>query len=161
MTPILLRKLPVLLVALLLTVTAEAADFTLPGLQGQSIRLADYRGQWVVVNFWATWCPPCLEEMPVLDEFYRQHRDSDVTVIGVNYEPLAAADIAAFIDRQFLGLDFPIAMTGGESVSGFGVRVLPTTFFIDPEGGLASRHTGTLTVDLLASKLQGLRENQQ
>lgn len=73
-------------------------NFALPDLKGQTVRLADFRGQWVIVNFWATWRTPCLLEMPELQAFHQAHHTRAV-VIGVNFEEIAASHIQPFVDR--------------------------------------------------------------
>lgn len=80
----------VLLLALIAPVGATGLDFTLPNLDGRPVRLADFRGQWTVVNFWASWCTPCLLEMPELESFHQAQRGR-AAVIGVNFENLALA----------------------------------------------------------------------
>jgi thiol-disulfide isomerase/thioredoxin len=84
-----LKQLKVILVMLLLFSVANArasVDFSMSGIDGKEYRLSDFKGKWVLVNFWATWCPPCLEEMPELEIFHSRHKDSNAVVIGVNYE---------------------------------------------------------------------------
>ncbi|MEW8429404.1 MAG: TlpA family protein disulfide reductase, partial [gamma proteobacterium symbiont of Ctena orbiculata] len=65
---------------------AETVDFELPGLDGKRYRLSDYRGKWVLVNYWATWCPSCREELPELEVFHNNHKDTDAVVLGVAME---------------------------------------------------------------------------
>ncbi|MDX1654198.1 MAG: TlpA disulfide reductase family protein, partial [Candidatus Competibacteraceae bacterium] len=92
------EKLRALWLALLLVPTlawaTQTVDFQLPGLDGQPVKLSDYRGRWVVLNFWATWCPPCLEEMPELEAF---HRSDSAVVVGVNFETVDREVLADFV----------------------------------------------------------------
>ena len=65
---------------------AEPVEYSLPDLDGKMHSLADYRGKWVIVNYWATWCPPCQEEIPDLVNFHDSHKDDDAVVLGINLE---------------------------------------------------------------------------
>ncbi len=108
-------------------------DFSLKDLDGKVHRLADYRGKWVVVNYWATWCPPCIEEMPALDEFHNKHKDTDAVVLGVNTEGTDVAKLRPFVES--LMVTYPILRDRPRQVSELGfVEVLPTTFLVSPEG---------------------------
>lgn len=135
------------------TVSAQEVHFTLPGINQQTVRLADFRGRWVVVNFWATWCTPCLLEMPELQEFY-QTQHARVAVIGVNFDDLPADKIQAFVEQ--LGLSFPIALSGGQPVRGFDIKGLPTTFLVSPTGQLSDMHLGPVNAALLTKRLDDL-----
>ncbi|HRX71451.1 MAG: TlpA family protein disulfide reductase [Candidatus Competibacteraceae bacterium] len=144
--------------ALLITtpcIHAQEAMFTLPGLDQQPIRLADFRGRWVVVNFWATWCTPCLMEMPELQAFHDANRKRSV-VIGVNFEELPLAKIRQFIED--LSVTFPIALSGGQPLSGFEVKGLPTTFLVSPQGKLVDAHLGTVNAAMLNQRIAELEK---
>lgn len=130
---------------------ARSLDFSLPGLNSQPVKLADYRGRWVIVNFWASWCSPCLLEMPELQDFYEKNRER-ATVIGVNFEDRAANDVRVFTDR--LAITFPIALSAGNPVPGFELKGLPTTFFISPDGELVDSHLGPVDAEMLTERLE-------
>ncbi len=146
-----------LLLALLITSSpptgAAGLNFTLPGLDGRPVRLADFRGQWVIVNFWASWCTPCLLEMPELESFHQNQRGRAV-VIGVNCEALAPAEIRLFVKR--LGVTFPIALSVGQRLPGFPLKGLPTTFLVSPTGAIAHTYLGVVDTTLLARRLTEL-----
>ncbi len=131
---------------------SPAPDFALPLLNGQTFRLSDQRGKWVVINFWATWCPPCRAEMPVLAALHDSPSEAaralgDVVVIAVNRDESAAA-VQAFLDE--LSLSLPAALDAGGRVSNrYGIISLPSTYFVDPEGVVRHRHIGELTTELL------------
>ncbi len=97
---------------------ADPVDFELPGLDGKTYRLADFRGKWVLVNYWATWCPPCREELPELEIFYNNHKDDDAVVIGVAMESIKLERLQKFVDKQFLS--FPILIERAGSADGTG-----------------------------------------
>jgi len=132
---------------------AQGPDFALPGVDGQPVRLADFRGRWIIVNFWATWCTPCLLEMPELQAFHEQHHER-TTVVGVNFEDIAPSEIRAFVER--LAITFPVALSGGEPLPGFELKGLPTTFLISPTGELVDTHLGTVNAAMLAERLAEL-----
>jgi thiol-disulfide isomerase/thioredoxin len=75
-------------------------------LEGRTHRLSEYRGRWVVLNFWATWCPPCLEEIPELSLFQEGYKDQGVVVIGVSLEDIGTERRKGFVDAQFI--DYPV-----------------------------------------------------
>jgi thiol-disulfide isomerase/thioredoxin len=132
---------------------APALQFTLPDLQEQPVRLTDFHGRWVVVNFWATWCAPCVEEMPELQAFHDEQRDR-AAVIGVNFESRTPDKIRAFVDE--LAITFPIVLSGGQPVPGFDLRGLPTTFLISPTGELTDTHLGLVNAAMLVERLDEL-----
>ena len=132
------------------TAGSPAPDFTLQSASGGTVSLADFRGKKVVVNFWATWCPPCRSEMPDMEQVSTE-RKNDVVVLAVNVQE-ARAPVRDFADKY--SLSFPILMdTAGEVTQGFGVQSLPTTFFIDKEGKVASFNMGALNKSAIGRKL--------
>ena len=110
----------------------SAPDLILETPDGQAMRLSDYRGQVVLINFWATWCPPCRAEMPAIQKVYDQYREQGLVVLAVNLME-TDAKVTAFADQ--IELTFPILMDRDGSVSDrYRVRSLPTTFFVDRSG---------------------------
>lgn len=133
------------------TAGTPAPDFSLQSVDGGSVSLADFRGKTLVVNFWATWCPPCRSEMPDMEQVYTERKD-DVVVLAVNVQE-ARAPVRDFADKY--RLSFPILMdTAGEVTQSFGVQSLPTTFFIDKEGKVASFNMGALNKSAIGRKLE-------
>jgi cytochrome c biogenesis protein CcmG, thiol:disulfide interchange protein DsbE len=130
-----------------------APDFTLTTLDGTQVRLSELRGRPVVLNFWATWCPPCRGEMPQLEAASRRYADQ-VAVIGVNQvEP--AGTVQAFANE--VGLTYPIPLdSSGVASRLYGVRSLPTTFFIDRDGMIRQIQVGGLTEATLADMLRSV-----
>ncbi len=111
-----------------------APDFTLDQLDGEPITFSDLRGKAVVLNLWASWCPPCQAEMPALQAAYQQDGGRGLVVLAVNTTfQDREADAAAFVENH--GLTFPVALDRDGSTSRrYLLRALPSTFFIDPDG---------------------------
>jgi peroxiredoxin len=127
---------------------SEAVDFTLPDLDGQPRSLSEFRGQWVVVNYWATWCPPCLEEMSELEIFHSRHRDGTAAVLAVNMEDIAVERLREFAETQFLS--FPILRDRPRPRTELGpVPGLPTTYLVAPDGAPVARQLGPVTAERL------------
>ncbi len=119
-----------------------APDFDLQSLDGKNMKLSDFRGKAVLLNFWATWCGPCKIEMPWFVELQKEYGPQGFQIVGVAMdEDASSEDIAKFTKE--LGVNYPILL-GKDSVgqSYGGVGVLPTTFFIDREGKLVAREFG-------------------
>lgn len=117
-----------------------APDFTLETLDGQTINLSDLHGQVVLINFWATWCLPCREEMPAIQSVYDRYRDQGFTVLAVN---LLETDVEVTEFTSELALTFPILMDRNAEVFFlYRVRGLPTTFFLDQAGVIQSLKIG-------------------
>lgn len=132
-----------LLCGCLLAVTATAKDFSFTDTQGKVQRLVDYRGKWVLVNFWATWCPPCEQETPDLVALHNAHKNSDLVVIGMALDSTRAS-VAQFATRH--KISYPLIVgsyTMAEQVGA--VEVLPTTYLFDPSGALVSFQEGMVT----------------
>ena len=120
--------------------SANAPDFTLRSVGGANVRLAEQRGQVVMVNFWATWCTPCLQEMPHLSRLYERYRASGFVLLGVNIDddPRAAADLAAK-----LGVKFPVLLDTDRRVSrAYDMSAMPATLLIDRDGRVRHIHRG-------------------
>ncbi|MET0027363.1 MAG: TlpA disulfide reductase family protein [Candidatus Thiodiazotropha sp.] len=139
------------------TVLAEPVDFELKGLDGKTYRLSDYRGKWVLVNYWATWCPPCREELPELEVFHNNHKDKDAVVLGVAMERIDPPRLKAFVDEQFLS--YPILMTEPAARTELGrIPGLPTSFLVNPKGETVARQVGPVTVEDLESFINNTSE---
>jgi thiol-disulfide isomerase/thioredoxin len=150
-----------LLLATLLTVTLAGpvqtapADFALNDLDGKTVRLSDYRGAWVVINFWASWCPPCIRELPQLVEY--QAANPEVRVIGINFEESTPAEARAFLEP--FAVNFPNLKIGSTPLEPFEpLEGLPTTTIVSPAGEIVERHMGPVTAEHL-EKL--VRQHQQ
>ena len=123
---------------------SHLVDFALPDVNGKVHRLSDHRGQWVVINFWATWCGPCMVEIPELMQFHERHKDDDAIVIGVNFEEIEIPDLVKFIDE--MGINYLVVRAGDKPVLPFEpLKGLPSTFFVDPNGEYVASHVGPVT----------------
>jgi cytochrome c biogenesis protein CcmG, thiol:disulfide interchange protein DsbE len=128
-----------------------APEFALADLDGNPLRLSDLRGRPVVVNFWASWCGPCVEEFPILQQALARHRADGLVVIGVVVRDNSEA-ARGFMTR--MGAGWPAAMDPGEDVARrFGIYAPPETFFIGADGLVAGRQIGQLTAAELDRQL--------
>jgi peroxiredoxin len=116
----------------------DAPEFTLQTLDGETVSLAGLRGQVVLVNFWATWCPPCRAEMPGFQRVYEASRDRGFTILGLSTDVGGRAPVDAFLAEH--GITYPVAMASSKVVRDFGgANMLPTSFLLDRQGRI--RHT--------------------
>ena len=141
-----MRMMRALMVASLLmfALGAAAAEFTLKDTTGHEHHLSDYRGKWVLVNFWATWCAPCLEEIPDLIALHKAHKDKDLVVIGVALDYSSTKVVLDFIKKH--AINYPIVLGTYKIASRIGeVEGLPTSYLYNPAGKLVSYQTGILT----------------
>jgi len=141
------------------TVAENAAlrrvDFTLPDLDGQPRQLSEWDGDLVLLNFWATWCPPCKKEMPMFQERYEQHADRGFTIVAVAVDELDEA--RAFVDG--FGIEFPVLIGQDDAIAvgreyGNRIGALPYTVIIDRDGFIRETHRGEVTEADLAEWLQ-------
>jgi thiol-disulfide isomerase/thioredoxin len=152
---IVVRRLWILLMALALSASAsETVDFTLPDLDGKPRALSEFRGKWVVVNYWATWCPPCLDEIPELVNFHEQYKDKDAVVVGVDFEDIALPKLRTFVEDYFMS--YPILQMKPAPKSELGViSGLPTSFLVSPEGKVVAKQTGPVTSKMIKDFIDG------
>jgi cytochrome c biogenesis protein CcmG/thiol:disulfide interchange protein DsbE len=124
----------------------EAPDFVLERLDGEGdLRLEELRGKAVVLNFWASWCNPCKEEAPFLEEVWREDRDRGLVVLGVDAKDFRR-DARAFVER--FDLTFPVVYDGpGDTLEGYGVTGFPETFVLDREGRVVDAFAGGVVSD--------------
>ena len=133
------------LVAALPKVGSLAPDFTMRTLDGDSVTLSDLRGRPVVLNFWASWCPPCRDEAPALRAFYADHRAHGLVVLGVNVTAQDTVEAAQNFVVEF-GLEYPIPLDeAGDVTDAYRVPGLPTTFLVDGDGIIRNVIMGPLS----------------
>lgn len=132
-----------------------APDFSLKDASGASVKLSDYRGKVVLLNFWATWCGPCKVEIPWFIEFQQQYKDHGFVVLGVAMDEEGWDAVKPYMtDRK---LNYRVLL-GNDSVTQLygGVDSLPTTFVIDKEGRIASAHVGLVAKNEYLGEIQSL-----
>lgn len=130
-------------------------DFELQDLSGRPVRLSDYAGKAVLINFWATWCPPCKAELPDLVELQRTHGGDRFTVIGVSLDQTGVSGVTDFVKEH--GLNFPILMGNEDVVIQYGnFRGIPTSFLLNAEHELERKYTGLVTRKMLETDLTRL-----
>lgn len=123
---------------------AGALDYRLPDLEGRMQSLNQFRGKWVIVNYWASWCSTCLKELPDLISLHRENRDKDIVVVGINFENIELDRLKAYVTRQ--SIPYPVLRSEPVPVTPLGhVPALPTTYIIDPEGKLVAGEVGIVT----------------
>lgn len=140
------RFYPMWLAGLLLALAAswvQAADFKLTDTNGKTHTLSGYKGKWVLVNYWATWCPPCLEEIPDLIALH-ENKKNNLVVIGVAMDYRNAKQVTDFAEG--LLIEYPIVLGTPQIVSQIGpLRGLPTTYLYNPEGKIVAQQVGLIT----------------
>jgi cytochrome c biogenesis protein CcmG, thiol:disulfide interchange protein DsbE len=134
-------------------VNAPAPDFQLQTLDGQSLKVSDLRGRVVLINFWATWCGPCRQEMPLLQDYLNRYGER-LAVLAVNDDE-APEPVRSFVEA--LKLHLPVLLDPGSKVTQlYRVRGFPTSVFVDPQGIIRYQHVGVLNQDTLAGYLDDL-----
>jgi peroxiredoxin len=119
---------------------SRAPDFTLKSNSGKNLKLSEFRGQVVMINFWATWCGPCRQEMPLLNRIQEQYRKAGFMLLGVNIDD--RPEVAQTMARN-LGINFPILFDSGKRVSRlYDVNAMPSTLLIDRDGKIRYIHLG-------------------
>lgn len=122
------------------------ADFTVDDMSGQRHKLSNYKGKWVLVNYWATWCPPCLEEVPDLVNLYDKYRRKNLMVIGVVFDYHDVGEVKQYVDDMLMS--YPIVLGDDAVTEQIGkMDVLPTTFIYNPQGKLVKIKRGIITRD--------------
>ncbi|GAA0498272.1 redoxin domain-containing protein [Salinibacillus aidingensis] len=133
----------------------QAPDFELTTLTGKTEKLSDYRGEPVMVNFWASWCGPCRSEMPAMQNMYEKN---DVNILAVNLttQETKRQDIPDFVDE--FQLTFPVLLdVEGETGSAYQIGSIPTSFFIDSEGIISYKHTGPLNEEQIMQQFEKMK----
>ncbi|WRP04663.1 TlpA disulfide reductase family protein [Rossellomorea aquimaris] len=119
----------------------KAIDFKLDTLSGESVTLSELKGKKVVLNFWATWCPPCKEEMPIMQEFYTKY-GKDVEILAINIDP--QYNLKEY--QKAMGLTFPILLDKDDKINNaYDILTVPTTYIINEQGIITHKQIGAIT----------------
>lgn len=133
----------------------EAPDFELPDVAGAKVKLSDFKGKVVLVNFWATWCAPCEIETPWFVEFDKKYREDGLQIIGISLDEEGVDPVKKFMERY--SIEYKIVMGDEHTAEDFGGVVgLPTSFIVDQEGKFYSMHRGLVSKDLYVEEIEGL-----
>lgn len=145
---------------MLCNTTYAEKPFTLIDITGKQHRSQDYQGKWIIVNYWATWCPPCLEEVPDLVNLYDQRKDQDLMVLGVVFEFKNIREVEKFADDMLMS--YPIVLGNDRVVAEIGsAAVLPTTYIYNPQGRLVKVKKGLITRQYIEELLAGESANNR
>ena len=140
------------------SVDQQALDFALNDLGGKSIKLSDLHGHPVVINFWATWCPPCRQEVPALQAAYQRYQASGVVLLGLDLRE-DASTVQKFVAPY--GVTYPLLLDqSGAIASQYQVAGIPTTIVVDSDGVIRARHVGPMTEDQFAQYIDPLIASQ-
>ncbi|MGY6553469.1 MAG: TlpA family protein disulfide reductase [Wenzhouxiangella sp.] len=145
-----IRCVSALLLLCLFAATARAGEpieVELPSLNGETVRLSDFRGDWVVLNYWATWCAPCREEIPDFSRMHEAH--DDITVLGLAFEDTDPEDFVRFLEQYPASYPILLVDTFDPPESLGAPRALPTTFLVNREGVKVNTWLGHITSDLI------------
>lgn len=130
----------------------QAPDFKLQTLSGEEVSLSDYQGEKVMINFWATWCPPCRAEMPDMEEF-SQNEDVQVLAINLTETESGVEGVRDFAEE--FGLTFPILLDKDVAVANeYQINPVPTSIFVDKEGKISSVMLGAMNYDMMVQRLE-------
>jgi len=137
----------------------EAPDFTLEDANGQTVKLSDFKGKVVLLNFWATWCPPCRIEVPWFVDMERQFKDEGFAVIGVSMDEDGWDAVKPFMGD--LKVNYRMVLGTEELAQLYsGVQALPTSFMIDRDGRIASTHMGIVSRNVFEEEIRALLQNK-
>ena len=145
-----------------LKIGQRAPDFTLMTNQDVAVKLSDYRGRTVLLNFWASWCPPCQVEMPHLRDFYLEYKDQQVVVLAVNMTHLEkrAEDAQSYLEET--GAEFPsLYDTEGAVTDLYRIKAYPTTYVLDQHGIIHARYQGAMDFSMMQKAVQQTREQKK
>lgn len=132
-----------------------APEFVLPLLGGGEVELTALRGQTVILDFWATWCPPCEIQMPILDALWREQGGGRLMILGVSVDTDPPASVAKWVEAR--GFRYPIAFGDQELAMRYGILGFPSLVVIDGAGRIRARHTGVWSREEIDDQLEALR----
>jgi peroxiredoxin len=134
---------------------SKAPNFVLKTQEGKTLELKKLEGKVVVLNFWATWCPPCRAEIPGMLEVYDRYKSKGLEIIGVSLDRGGWTRVTPFVQK--MRITYPVVIGDGELVELYGgIEAIPTTFIIDRKGNVAQKHIGYLSKEVFEEQIQGL-----
>ena len=138
-----------------ITSNDKAPDFALKSLEGKTVKLSDYKGKVVIIDFWATWCPPCRKGIPDLISIQKDFKD-DLVVIGISLDgEKTIKDVPGFVKSY--GINYPIVYGDEKVVAAYGgIEAIPTAFVVDKEGHVVDQHVGLVPIQTYIDKIKEL-----
>lgn len=144
------------IVGLSMAGSGAAPDFTLVNKDGQRVSLSDYRGKVVILDFWATWCPPCKAEIPGFVKLYNKYQNEDLAIIGVSLDQTGWSDVRPFI--QNYKMTYPVVLGNMDVSDAYGgIRSIPTTFVLDKTGAIQKKYVGYRPEEVFENDYLSLR----
>lgn len=133
----------------------QPPDFTLTTLEGKEVRLSDYRGQKVILNFWATWCPPCKAEMPHMEEYYQKEPGAEILAVNLTSQERMEGAAQKFVDGY--EITFPVLLDKDGAVgNAYSIITIPTTFMIDSEGIIQHKILGPMNQEMMKEMVEAM-----
>lgn len=137
--------------------TKKAPEFSLKGVDGKTVKLSDYKNKVILIDFWATWCPPCRKGIPDLIELQKEYKN-DLVVLGISVDSDTKPDVPGFIKNY--GINYTVVYGDQATAKLFGgVSGIPTSFLIDKKGNIVDKHVGLVPKETLANGIKNLLKN--
>ena len=137
------------------TAGSKAAEFSLKSVDGKTIKLSQFKGKIVIIDFWATWCPPCRKGIPDLIAIQKEYK-KDVVVIGISVDQeKTKADVPGFVKNY--GINYPVVYFDDKVVQDYGgISAIPTSFVVAQSGNIVDQHVGLVSKDVFVNKIKSL-----
>jgi peroxiredoxin len=133
---------------------ATAPDWQLQDLNGKTVKLSDFRGKVVILDFWATWCPPCRDEIPNFEQLQSAYGDKGLVIVGVSMDEGGPKVVSNFVQKA--KINYPIVLGTEELGSTYGIQGLPTTYVIDPDGRIIHKHEAFTSKTIFEDEIKKL-----
>jgi len=138
---------------------SKAPDFKLKLTNGKDIKLSDHKGKIVIIDFWATWCPPCRKGIPDLIDIQKRY-DKNLVIIGISLDTETKDDVVPFINK--IGINYPVAYGNMEVVQAYGnIQAIPTSFIVDQKGNIVDTHVGLVDKSVYVNKIEELLKKKK
>jgi len=139
-----ISSLSAILLMMCVTLQVKAVEYELPDTDGQIQSLEQYKGKWLIVNYWATWCGTCMQELPELIDFHENNKDHDAVVVGINFESIETDRLKEFVSNK--SIPYTVLSSNPVRTTPLGqVPALPTTYIINPQGKVVAGEIGIVT----------------